>query len=104
MAYIELWQSKPEWLQAPREERHRIMQGLEQLVRRHTDREDGQGGPFEYCNDQKCALVWQVRPERGAKLQKEYERILGAWFKQVMSGSVEGHTAQDYYNRFLKDL
>ncbi len=102
MAFIEIWQSKREWKRATNKERRRVLLALEELVRKNADRQDGQAGPFLYCTEEACILVWQVRKERAVRLGSDYDRILGNWFSPMMSGIVDGLTAQDYYERLLK--
>ncbi len=102
MAHIEIWKSKPEWNQASADERNQVQHDLDELVRRHLARQDGTCGPFTHCIKSGCTLIWEVSSNQAGRLKRDYDRILGRLFVQIMSGQVEGLTARDYADRISK--
>jgi hypothetical protein len=97
MPHVEIWASKPRWHIATIEERNRILKQLTGLVRAHAE-DTRTCGPFLYCGDRGCSLIWDVRAEHAQALKVQY-KFLEPYFEPVMFGSAEGLTALDYRDR-----
>ena len=103
MPFIEIWKSKPTWRQVQLKERDRVIEELKRMTRAARDIDDDKSGPFLFCREPDCLLIWEVRAEEAPRLRTEYEKSeLAQYFEQVMFGEFEGLRARDWLNDLLE--